>query len=121
MLTKALYILVFMLTGLVIKIPYTTEFFITSGILFAAYTAIRFVAVGVSVQKYTIAEKIYMALNAPKGVATAAVVFILAVYNIEGIKTVVDMTFAFILYSILLSSLVMWIGSFKHEDSTHRH
>lgn len=118
---KALFILVFMLTGLVIKIPYTAEFFVTSGILFAAYTAIRFVAVAVSVQKYTIAEKIYMALNAPKGVATAAVVFILAVYNIEGIKTVVDMTFAFILYSIVLSSLVMWIGSFKHEDSTHRH
>ncbi len=118
---KALYILVFVLTGLIIKIPYTKEFFITSGILLAAYTAIRFLAVAMSVrkEKYTIGEKIFMSINAPKGVPTAAVVFILAVYNIEGISTVIDMTFAFILYSIILSSIATWIG--PHENHTHRH
>ncbi len=117
--TKALYILVFILTGLIIKIPYTKEFFITSIILLVAYTAIRFLATWVSVHsdKYTLNEIIYMSLNAPKGVATAAVLFLIAVYNIEGMSTVVDMTFAFILYSIILSSIVSW----KYENHPHRH
>ncbi|HLF54146.1 MAG TPA: cation:proton antiporter, partial [Candidatus Nanoarchaeia archaeon] len=86
-LTKALYIFVFFSIGLIIKIPYTTQFFITSGILFAIYTAIRAWAVWMSVSrdKYTTGEKMFMTLNMPKGIATAAVVFILAVYQIEGI------------------------------------
>jgi cell volume regulation protein A len=117
---KTLYILVFMLTGLIIKIPYTKEFFITSGLLFGAYMAIRFIATWFSLHsdKYTTGEILYMTLNAPKGVATAAVVFILAVYNIEGITTVIDMTFAFVLYSIILSSIITW---FSHENNPHRH
>ncbi len=119
-LTKALYILVFMLTGLIIKIPYTAEFFITSGLLLAAYTAIRFIAAWFTVhEEYTINEILIMALDAPKGIATAAVVFVLAVYNIEGMSTVVDMTFAFISYSIILSSIVTWFST--HENHPRRH
>lgn len=114
---KALYILVFMLTGLIIDIPYTKEFFITSAILFTAHTAIRFLATQASLKEYTLYEKLYMSLNAPKGVATAAVVFILAVHNIEGITTVIDMTFAFILYSIILSALVTTFA--QHEKHTY--
>jgi NhaP-type Na+/H+ or K+/H+ antiporter len=118
---KALYILVFMLTGLVIKIPYTAEFFASSGILLGAYTFVRFLATWFSLRKdkYTYKELVYIALNAPKGVATAAVLFVLAVYNIEGMTTVVDMTFAFILYSIVLSSIVTWVSNL--ENSHHRH
>ena len=109
-----------MLTGLIIKIPYTTEFFITSGLLLAAYTFIRFLAAWLTVRKeYNIGEITIMALEAPKGIATAAVVFILAVHNIEGMTTVIDMTFAFILYSIILSSIVTWLNT--HENNTRRH
>ncbi len=118
--TKALYILIFMLTGLIIKIPYTTEFFITSGMLLAAYTIIRFLAAWFTVHKeYPVSEILIMALDAPKGVATAAVVFVLAVYNIEGMSTVVDMTFAFILYSIILSSIVTWFGNYENNPRRH--
>ncbi|VVB81520.1 Na(+)/H(+) antiporter 1 [uncultured archaeon] len=116
-LAKALYILVFMLAGLVIKIPYTTEFFITSAIMFGVYTIIRFAGCWTSVKNAK--EAIYMALNAPKGVATAAVVFMLAVHNIEGISTIIDMTFAFILYSIILSAITTWVT--KLENHTARH
>jgi len=121
--TKALYILVFMLTGIIIKIPLTKEFFITSGILFGTYLAIRFLATWISTHKdkYTITEMIYMTLNTPKGVATATVVFILAVHNIEGIATIIDLTLAFVLYSIILSSIVTKFATFHHENNTHRH
>ncbi|MCX6708223.1 MAG: cation:proton antiporter [Candidatus Woesearchaeota archaeon] len=119
-LAKALYILVFMLTGLIIKIPYTKEFLITSGILFGAYTAIRFVSCWFSVHKeYSTNEIVYMALNAPKGIATAAVVFILAVHNIETMTTVIDMTFAFILYSIILSSITTWVTNLENHTARH--
>jgi NhaP-type Na+/H+ or K+/H+ antiporter len=119
-LAKALYILVFILIGIVIKIPYTKEFFITSGLLFLAYSLIRLGAVGLSLtgEKYTMGEKVFMALNAPKGIATAAVVFILATVYIEGIAMVIDMTFAFILYSIIISSLLQWARAL-HEKRTH--
>lgn len=121
---KALYILVFMLTGIIIKIPFTQEFFITSGLLFAAYIAIRFISVALSTnnENFTITEKIFMTLNMPKGVATAAVVFILAVHNIEGMETVIDMTFAFVLYTILLSSITTAIATIEeshHQKSHH--
>ena len=119
-LTKALYILVFILTGIIIKIPYTSEFFITSGLLFGAYILIRFFSTWLSVRKeYTMGEIIFMTLNAPKGIATAAVVFILAVREIEGIAVVVDMTFAMLLYSIIFSSIITLILGRHHEKRTH--
>ncbi len=114
-LAKALYILVLILTGLIIKIPYTKEFIAISATLFGVYTAIRLLSVLASTkgEKYSLWEKINMTLNAPKGVATAAVVFILAVHNIEGITTVINITFAFILYSIITTSIASWIGAQK--------
>ena len=118
-LAKALYILVFMLTGIIIKISYTKEFFITSGILFFTYCAIRFLATWVSLHKdsYSISEMIYITLNAPKGIATAAVVFTLLFQNIEGMTVILDLTFAFILYSIVISSIV----TFAYENHLRRH
>ena len=122
-LAKALYIMVFILTGVVIKIPYTKEFFITSGILFAAYTIVRFLAVLTSVrgERYSFNEKIYMAVSAPKGIATASVIFMLALQPIEGIQTILNMTFAFILYSLVLASIATWLSSFSNENNHSRH
>jgi len=118
-LAKALYILVFMLLGVIIKLEYTKIFFLTSGALFAIYILIRFLAAKISFGKeYTLKETIFMALNAPKGVATAAVAFILAIYSIEGIATIIDMTLVFILYSIILASIVNWISTITHENHT---
>lgn len=107
---KALYILVFVLTGLIIRVPYTKEFFIASGILFVCFLAIRFVSVWLSLHnEFTTGQMLYLTLSAPKGVATAAVVFSLLIHSIGGMNTVLDMTFAFILYSILVSSIATWI------------
>jgi len=115
---KALYILVFILTGVIIQIPFTKEFFITSFILFTILVFIRFIGVWLACRpQYSTKDIVFMSLVAPKGVATAAVVFILAVEHADKISTVLDMTFAFILYSIILASITEWVKSF-HEKRT---
>ncbi len=97
-LAKALFIFVFMLLGLIIHLPLTKQFFLQSLILFLIYLIIRFLAILVSMRKeHNLKEKLFMTLNSPKGIATATVVFILAVYNIEGIRIVLDMTLAIVL------------------------
>ncbi|MBD3304200.1 hypothetical protein GF343_03575 [Candidatus Woesearchaeota archaeon] len=120
-LTKAFFIFVFILLGLTIKIPLTAEFFIRSLLLFAAYLLVRYIAVIASFRKEKLKprEIWFITLNAPKGISTAAVVFLLAIYNtpgtiyyIPGISIVLDVTLAFILYSIILSTVV---SSFKDK------
>ena len=98
-LTKALFIFVFILIGSVIKIQFTQEFFVTSGLLFLAYLVVRFMSVVMVTHsdKYRFKEQMFMTLNVPKGIATAAVVFILAVLKIEGMQTVLVMIQHFLL------------------------
>lgn len=113
--TKAFFIFVFILLGLTIKLPLTLEFFIRSLILFGAYLLIRYIAVYIGYRKENLSSKeiLFITLNAPKGISTAAVVFLLAIYDIPGtvyyipgISIVLDVTLAFILYSIILSTVV---------------
>ena len=120
-LTKAFFIFVFILLGLTIKLPLTAEFFTRSLILFLAYLIVRYIAVVLSFKKEKLSAKemIFLTLNAPKGISTAAVVFLLAIYNtpgtiyyIPGISIVLDVTLAFILYSIIVSTIVC---SFKDK------
>jgi cell volume regulation protein A len=119
-LTKAFFIFVFILLGLTIKIPFTAEFFTRSIILFVAYLIVRYIAVILSFRKEKLKPKeiLFLTLNAPKGISTAAVVFLLAIYNtpgtiyyIPGISIVLDVTLAFILYSIILSTIVCSLKS----------
>lgn len=119
-LTKAFFIFVFILLGLTIKLPFTVEFFTRSIILFVAYMIIRYIAVILSFRKEKLKPKeiLFLTLNAPKGISTAAVVFLLAIYNtpgtiyyIPGISIVLDVTLAFILYSIILSTIVCALKS----------
>lgn len=114
-LTKAFFIFVFMILGLIIKIPLTVEFFARSLFLFAAYLLIRYLAVSFSFSrdKLSVKEMLFITLNAPKGISTVAVVFLFAIYNVQGspyyipgISIVLDMTLIFILYSIVLSTIV---------------
>lgn len=109
-LTKALFIFVFILVGLIIKIPMTTEFFIKAAALLIIYYVIRYVATSLSMknEKLTNREILFMTLNSPKGIATAAIVFILAVYQVEGMAIILDLTLTFVLTTILISSITSW-------------
>ncbi len=106
---KALYILVFILAGLVINIPLTREFFFTSATLFGIYCAIRFLAVWLSTRSTNVHDLIYMTLATSKGITTTAVLFALSTLNIQGIGMLLEMAFAFILYSIIISAITIAI------------
>jgi NhaP-type Na+/H+ or K+/H+ antiporter len=108
--TNFLKIMVFILLGLMIKIPFRNyDFLIKSGILFLIYILVRFIAVGFSFRGTSlgIRHKVFMGLNVSKGVAVAVVAFILLaeLTNVPNLRPIIDLSFLFILYSIVLASI----------------
>jgi len=113
---KALYILVFVLIGFIIKIPINGRFFISAGILFIIYVVIRWLSIEISLRQkedgFNFKEKLFMTLNMPKGIAVAVVAFTLAAYNIPGtpiympgVKAILDLTLLFMIATIIISSI----------------
>ncbi|MFH1642577.1 MAG: cation:proton antiporter [Nanoarchaeota archaeon] len=109
----SLQILVFFLIGLSIKIPFTKQFLVKSSLLFVIYILIRLSTIHLSFYNndYNFKEKLFMALNVQKGIAVAVVAFTLSTFDIKGIGVILDLTVAFMLYSILLSTIV---GRYSH-------
>ena len=109
MFANTLEILVFVLVGIAARIPLTFGFFIKSLSLFFVYLLIRFLAVNLSFQKqgFALKEKIFMALNVQKGIAVAVVAFTLTTLKIEGIEPIISLILIFMLYSIILSTVVI--------------
>lgn len=116
---RALYILVFVIIGFIIKLPLKVEFFAKAGILFVAYVIVRYLSVEICFRDkdhtFTFKEKLFMTLNMPKGIAVAVVAFTLAAYNIPGtaiyvpgISGVLDLTLLFMLATIILSSIATY-------------
>lgn len=116
--SNSLEILVFVLIGMVIAIPFSTDFFIKSLVLFLLYLLIRFFSIIFSLRgiDFTLKEKVFMSLNVQKGIAVAVVVFSLATLEIEGMQTILNLSLAFMIYSIVLSSVVLRIAKFFIKD-----
>ena len=116
--SNSLEILVFVLIGMVIAIPFSVDFFVRSLTLFLLYLLIRFFSIIFSLRgmDFTFKEKIFMSLNVQKGIAVAVVVFSLATLNIEGIQVILNLTLTFMLYSIILSSVVLRLAKFFIKD-----
>ncbi len=116
----ALEILVFILIGLIIDIPLTLKFFGLSIALFVVYIIIRYFAVNLVLKgDYKLRPKLFITLNAPKGIAIAAVVFMLATFqtSIPEIAKITDLILVFMLYSIIVSSLVAKFSKhFIHKE-----
>ena len=112
-----LEILVLIIIGLLIKIPFRDiHYILMSGALYLVYLIIRYAAVYLTFFKsdYTSREMMFMTLNTPKGIAVAVVAVILFTYTlagtanyIEGIKTIVNLTLTFLLYSIIVSTVTL--------------
>jgi len=119
--TNFLKIVVFVLLGLLIKIPLDQDFLLKSGLLFVLYLMIRFAAVNVTFRTsdLNLREKIFISLNISKGVDTAVVAFVLSA-NIATpyIKTLLDLIFLFIFYSILVSSFTAKFSGFFLQRNT---
>jgi len=119
--TNFLKIVVFLLLGLLIKIPFDADFLIRSVILFVLYILIRFAAVSITFRSSDLnfREKAFLSLNISKGVAEAVVAFVVAAsITTDYAKTLLDLIFLFILYSIIVSSFAARFYQFFLKRNT---
>ncbi len=114
LLSLSLQILVFVLVGIIIKLPLEWMFYIKSGLLFVIYLFIRYLAIIISFKKgtFNFKEKIFMTLNASKGIAVAVMTFTLASMLVGDALAVLDLVLVFLLYSIILSTIVVKFSDF---------
>ncbi len=107
LLSISLEILVFILIGFLIQIPLHLIFWVKVFGLFGLYLLIRWLALTISLYKRneTKKEKLFMALNAPKGIAVAVVAFVLSVSDVPGIQNSLDLILSFLLISIIVSTI----------------
>lgn len=108
MFTNLLEVFVFIIIGLIIDIPLTRVFFIKSFSLFLLFLLVRFASLNLAFfrKEYHMKEKIFMTLNIPKGIAVAVVAIALSTLAIPQIKTVLDLVLAFLIYSIIFSTII---------------
>jgi len=122
--TNFLKIIVFVLLGLTIKIPYeNTNFLIKSLILFGIFILIRFLSVNITFSntKVNFKEKLFMTLNISKGVAVAVVSFVLFSFlpEIPDLSLIIDLSFLFILYSVITSSISGIFSNYLLTEPEH--
>jgi len=108
MFANALEIMVFILLGIVVRLPISLGFVLKSLLLFAILMLLRAAAVHLALKKenYTCNEKWFISLNMPKGFALAAVTLVLATYPYFGLDVVLQLVVMFIIYSLVLSFAV---------------
>jgi len=101
------HVLIFVLLGVLIRVPWNSQFAITSITLYVIFLLVRYVSLALVFKgDFNYKQYLFMALNIPKGVATAVILFILATLGNPMIEPVLFFGFAFILYSLLASALV---------------
>lgn len=113
MLNSSLIILVFILTGLIIKIDFTAMFMLKALILYTVLIITRFVAIswGLKGKEFNTKEKLFMVLSMPKGIAATVVAFSLSVFNIavgnQGyMNIIVQLIIISMVYSLILSAVI---------------
>ena len=128
MLSSTLEILVFILIGFLIPTNLDLVFIVKSIILFGIMILIRFIVLELVYlhDHINLKERIFMAMNCTKGIAVAVVAFIISNYvldipiiedgiqlthqvpltNFPGTHIILNLMVLFILYSIVLSSVI---------------
>jgi len=118
-LTTTISLLVFLLSGMIVKIPLTRFFIVTSITLFIVYTCLRFITLWLTLHKQHNTHALaLMTLVTPTSVETTAVVFVLLAQNIGGIAA--PLAFACIIYSHI-TALITRSLSPSHENHPYRH
>ena len=106
MFSSSLEILVFILIGFSIKIPFSLIFLVQSLILFCLYILIRYLSIHITFKDlYTNKEKWFMTFNVSKGIAVAVVVFSLMTMQIPSINHILPLVLVFMIYSIFTSTI----------------
>jgi len=122
--TNFLTIVIFILLGLFIKIPTNIAFLLKSILLFGLFIVLRYFAVRIVSRKtkLKLREKLFMTFSISKGIGEAVVAFILLSKlvapgllpypEIENLKTILNLSFLFIFYSIIMSSVTIRFSDF---------
>lgn len=128
MLSSILEIIVFILIGFILPIDLSLGFILKSVVLFAIMVLLRFIAVEIVYlnDHLNLKERIFISLNCAKGIAVAVVAFLLTNYMLElpvmidgvklmnvmplinypGAEIIIDLMILFMVYSILLSTIM---------------
>lgn len=115
-LATSLYILVFVLIGFIIRIPFTLDFLWRASALLGIYFVVRYLALSImfpsKAKEFKFKEKIFMTLNIPKGIAVAVVAFTLSTFvtGIPELRSVLDLTLFFMVCSIIFSTVTMFFS-----------
>ena len=126
--SNILEIVVFVLIGFVLPIHLPISFILKSILLFGLMIILRFIAIELVYYNdhLNLKERIFISLNCAKGIAVAVIAFILSNYVLNlpilvdgvklinsipliqypGAKTIIDLMILFMLYSIILSSIM---------------
>ncbi len=113
MFSNSLIILVFVLLGMMIRIPLDAGFILMSLLLFVISIILRFIAVYMIFPRddFNVKEKIFMILNTPKGIASAVVAF--SLFRSEyfssanaAATTTLHLMLVFIIYSLIVSTIL---------------
>ena len=87
-LSNTFEILVFVLLGLMLSLPLQWLFYVKVLVIFILYMAVRYFGVMFVFRKSKLShnERLFIALNSSKGVATAVVIFMLLTRGIAGLS-----------------------------------
>ncbi len=113
--SNALEILVFVLLGFMVPIVFSLQFFLKSLLIFAMIILIRYIAILITFRReknFTPKNKIFMAMNASKGIAVAVIAFSFSLRNIAGMGIILDLILIMMIYSIVLSTIVAKLSKF---------
>ena len=113
LLATSLEILVFILVGMLVVVDFPFAFFLKSILLFLVAIAARHLAVLITLHDsdFKLAEKTFIALNMPKGIAVAVVALTFSVLGVN-LDGVLPLMILFIVYSLILSSVTDRFGKF---------
>jgi len=100
-----LRILIFVIIGVLIELPFSLTFFIQILVLFIGYTIIRFVAITLFSKELPLKESIFMALCAAKGISVVVIALTIISMNINGFVNTVPYILGFILLSMIVSTI----------------
>lgn len=121
--TTFLKIIVFILLGLMIDLSYYNKFFIIKAlILFIIYLLIRFISIYITFYRTEVSlkEKIFLSLNAAKGIGEGVIVLIIGSYNLPSLGEIIQLVLLFILLTIAASiisvKLSKYLMKFKEEE-----
>lgn len=119
MLSASLEILVFVLVGIMVKIPLEIMFFAKLLILYVVLILCRYLALKITFLKDENINKkrlMFMTLNMPKGIAVASVAFTLALQKIQGMQTLINLIMAGTILSLIVSTIITKYSKYFLEN-----